>query len=372
MEFQLAWLSDPTVFSVQALPPVSDHELFATAEELAQGSSSLVQCLDGVWHAHFAMTPKDAPDALLQDGSGDDALQTITVPGEFQLQNPSWDPPHYVNTQYPWDGHEALRPPQISDTYNPTVTAVRRFTVEPARLDCGRVVLTLDGVEAGCAVYLNGSFVGYAEDSFTPHRFDVTKAVLSGENRLVLRVFKRCTGSWLEDQDFWRFSGIHRSVTLTFEPHTHLADLFVRTPLTGNYTRAFLEADLTIDRPQGDVTVRLTDALGAPLLERTMPAQASLSLREEVPHVRLWSAEAPTLYTLTVTLQHEVCRTMVGFRQFEMIDRVMCLNGKRLVFHGVNRHEFDCDRGRVMTEALLMQDMRDMKSMNWHVVWAER
>ncbi len=366
--FQLSWLSDPTVFSVNQLPPVSDHELFASPEELAREESSLVRTLDGTWGAHLAMNPDEAPEALLVSGEEDASLLPLQAPGEFQLQFPTWDPPHYVNTQYPWDGHEPLTPPQVSSVYNPTVTAVRRFEVTAAELDCGRVVLTLEGVEAACAVYLNGAFIGYAEDSFTPHRFDVTRVIRPGENRLAVRVFKRCTGSWLEDQDFWRFSGIHRSVTLTFEPRTHLADLFVRTPLEDDYTRAFLEADLTIDRPEGEAVLRLSDASGRVLLEKAVPAEAQMSLREEVPGVELWSAENPVLYTLTVTLRDEICRTMVGFRQFEMKNRIMCLNGKRIVFHGVNRHEFDCDRGRVMTGELLLRDLRDMKAMNVNAV----
>lgn len=368
MNFDRNWLSDPTVFSVNELPHVSDHEFFADEEEMRRGVSSFVRSLDGTWGAHFAMNPDGSPDALLTCGDEDEALTPITVPGEFQLQNPDWDPPHYVNVQYPWDGREALTPPQVSDTYNPTVIAVRRFELAEGDLACARVVLTLEGVEAACAVYMNGAFVGYAEDSFTPHRFDVTPALHEGENRLALRVFKRCTGTWLEDQDFWRFSGIHRSVTLTFEPRTHLSDLFVRTPLMENYTRAFLEADLTIDRPEGDVTLRLTAEDGSLLLNKVLPAEGKMTLREEVAGVQLWSAESPRLYTLTIALNGEISRTMVGFRQFEMKNRIMHLNGKRIVFHGVNRHEFNCDRGRVMTEELLLQDIRDMKSMNVNAV----
>lgn len=374
MEFQRSWLSDPEVFAVGQLEPVSDHEIFASSAEMKAGVSSLVRSLDGTWRAHFAMNPDGAPDLLLHDDSMDSALTPITVPGEFQLQNPAWDMPHYVNTQYPWDGHEKLEPPQVSSVYNPTVTAVRAFDLTDQDLDCGRVTLTFGAVEAAVAVYMNGAFVGYGEDSFTPHRFDVTPFVHAGANRLVARVFKRCTGSWMEDQDFWRFSGIHRSVTLTFEPRTHLRDLFVRTPLTEQYTRAHLEADLSIDRPLGQVNVRLTDKQDRVVLEKTMPAQAEMHLREEAPGVALWSAESPTLYALTVTLKDEngealeVARTMVGFRQFEMIEKVMCLNGRRIVFHGVNRHEFDCDLGRVMTPELLLRDIRDMKSMNVNAV----
>ncbi len=374
MDFTPAWLSDPEIFSVGELPPHSDHAIYRTQAEADAEATTLVRSLNGAWRAHFARNPGEAPEALLHSGEEDDALETIDVPCEFQLARPDWDPPHYVNTQYPWDGREALVPPQVSDTYNPTVTAIRRFTLTERDLDCGQIVLTFEGVEAAVCVYMNGRFVGYAEDSFTPHRFDVTPFVHAGENRLAARVFKRCTGSWIEDQDFWRFSGIHRAVTLTFRPRLHVADLFVRTPLEDDYRRATLCVDLTLSGGAGTAALCLTDASGAVVLQDERPAQESLSLRYPVEHPALWSAESPTLYTLTVTLRDargevaEVARTEVGFRQFEMIDRVMCLNGKRIVFHGVNRHEFDCRRGRVMTDGLLLKDIRDMKSMNINAV----
>ena len=373
--FDLKWLKDPEVFSVGLLPPCSDHDIFAGAAEADSGRSSLVQSLDGIWRAHFALRADEAPDSLIADGSGDAELMPVQIPGEFQIRNPAWDPPQYVNFQYPWDGHEDLVPPQVSDEYNPTVTCIRTFAVEAGKPeDCGRAVLTVGAVEAAAAVWLNGQFLGYGEDSFTPKRFDVTRAIRAGENRLVIRVFKRCTGSWLEDQDFWRFSGIHRSVTLTWEPKVHLEDLFVRTPLEEDYTRAFLEVDLKVDRPEGTAAITLTDRQGCTLLEKEVPCAEEISFRDEVPGVSLWSAEDPVLYTLRVTLKDqagnvaEVAQAEIGFRQFEMKDRIMCLNGKRIVFHGVNRHEFDCDEGRVMTEALLLRDLTDMKAMNVNAI----
>lgn len=373
--FDLRWLSDPEVFAVNQLPPCSDHRIYASPDEARTGVSGLVLPLDGTWCAHFARNPGEAPDSLLTDGSRDRELPAITVPGEFQLQNPDWDPPHYVNFQYPWDGHEALVPPQVSEEYNPTVTCIRRFTVAKDRLaGAGRVVLTFGAAEAALAVWLNGVFVGYVEDSFTPHRFDITSVVQAGENRLSARVFKRCSGSWLEDQDFWRFSGIHRSVTVTFEPRIHLGDLFVHTPLRDQYTQGTLKAELKLDRPEGTTEITLTDDEGRTVFSEMVPAAAEIRFSRAVEHPRLWSAETPTLYSLTVTLRDaegtvtEVAQTSVGFREFAMIDRVMCLNGKRIVFHGVNRHEFHCDLGRVMTEELLEQDMRDMKAMNVNAI----
>ena len=266
--FTTAWLSNPEIFSVNEQPVGSDHEFFATQQELTEGYTSLVRSLDGSWKAHFAMNPAGAPDALLTGSIMDGSLKEITVPCEFQLVNPEWDPPHYVNTQYPWDGHEDLKAPEVSEEYNPTVTCVKTFHLSLRDLQ-HRIILHLGGVEAAVLVYMNGREIGYAEDSFTSHSFDVTAAARVGENRLVLRVFKRCTGSWLEDQDFWRFSGIHRSVKLHFWPESHLADLRVRTPLTDNYTTAHLEALLTVAGRGGQARVTLMDQQGVVLYEET-------------------------------------------------------------------------------------------------------
>ena len=374
MDFNMAWLSDPTVFQVNRLPACSDHEIYATAAEALREETSLVRSLDGVWLAHFADNIADAPDSLLYDDSEDDELQEISVPCEFQLVNPDWDIPQYVNVQYPWDGHEALVPPQIPQKRNPTVTVVRTFDLTEKDLDCGRVVMTFHGVEAAMALYINGDFVGYCADSFTAQRFDVTPYVHAGQNRMAVRVFKFVAASWMNDQDFWRFSGIHRSVTLTFEPKMHLADVFVHTPLTENYTKAELHAELKLDRPKGSVRMTLTDEDGNALLDEKCDAAEEISLKADVGSVKLWSAEAPNLYQLTITLLDEngktceVSRVEVGFRQFEMIDKIMCLNGKRLVFHGVNRHEFCCDTGRVISEELMERDVRDIKRMNINAI----
>ena len=373
--FTAAWLSDPAIFSVNELPDCSDHEFFATRREMEENWSSLVRSLDGKWKAHFAINPAGAPDALLTGSIMDGSLREISIPCEFQLENPQWDAPQYVNVQYPWDGHEELKAPEVSEEYNPTVTCVKTFHLSLKDLQ-NRVILHLAGVEAAVLVYLNGHEVGYAEDSFTSHAFDISRYARAGENRLVLRVFKRCSGSWLEDQDFWRYSGIHRSVSLHFWPENHLMDLRVRTPLTDNYQTAHLDALLTVTGRGGQARVTLADQDGSVLYEATKPVSGQNQVQFEgvIPGVKLWSAEDPHLYPLTVTLTNdmgrvtEVSRTMVGFRQFEMIDKIMCINGKRLVFHGVNRHEFDCDRGRVVTREGILKDIQICKSLNINAI----
>lgn len=372
--FQPEWLSDPLVYSVGMMKPVSDHDFYATEDEAHAGASSFVRSLDGEWLAHLAMNPQESPDELLFSADRDAELLPMTVPGEFQLQYPHWDPPHYVNTMYPWDGLEPLVPPQVSTTYNPTVTAIRTFTVTEEEMRARRITLTFEGIEAAVAVYLNGSFIGYAEDSFTPHRFDVTDALIVGENRLCARVFKRCTGSWLEDQDFWRFSGIHRSVKLTFEPAMHLEDLRIRTPLSEDYTAASVEVMTEVLGDAGTVTLTLLDPQGNQVAEESYPAGEQSEATLAVEQAQLWTAETPNLYELWITLRNdageeiEISRVDVGLREFKKINNILCVNGRRVVFHGVNRHEFDCDHGRVVSEELMLRDIRDMKRMNINAV----
>mgnify|MGYP004662559121 FL=1 len=373
--FHPEWLGDPRIFAVNRLPACSDHEIFATWQEAEANHTTLVRSLDGTWRAHLALRAEDAPEVLIHRDDHRYPLHPMTVPGEFQLQYPQWDAPQYVNVMYPWDGHEEIRPPEVSE-HNPTVTAIRCFSLGEEELNCGRVVLTLNAVETAAAVYMNGSFVGYCEDSFTAHRFDVTPYVHKGENRLVLQVFKRSSASWLEDQDFWRFSGIHRSVTLTFEPRTHLEDIFVHTPLEDDFQHGRVTGEMKILRPVegGKVYVRLQapDGREAGHTEKAAAENVSFELPLEKPE--LWSAESPKLYTLRVTLadtdgqEIELSRVMVGVRRFEKKNRIMCLNGKRVVFHGVNRHEFDWEHGRAVPLATLEKDIRILKELNVNAV----
>lgn len=371
--FSPDWLADPYTFGVNRIPPYADHLVFATEQEADRQVSSLVKSLDGMWHAHFAMRPADAPDSLITGDAGVELME-IPVPCNFQLVNPEWDKPQYTNVQYPWDGWENLEAPQVSDVYNPTVTAVRRFTMAAEELQqASRVVLNFLGAEAALAVWLNGAFVGYGEDSFTPTRFDVTDHLRPGENRLVARVFKRCSGSWIEDQDFWRMSGIHRSVTLTMEPRTHLEDIFVTTPLHDNYTQGTLQAALKIRHPQGQVTLTLVSPAGDTVAQETRPAEAEMEFSLASGKVATWTAETPVLYRLTVTLADdqgtaEVSRVAVGFRMYEMKDKMVCVNGRRIVFHGVNRHEFDPDHGRVPSREMYIRDLTAMKELNINAI----
>ncbi|MCE5344254.1 MAG: DUF4981 domain-containing protein [Eubacteriales bacterium] len=373
ISYDLGYLCDPEVFAVGRLPAVSDHDTYAGAAEAACGCSSLRRSLNGRWKFHYAQTPQARPVGFEQPGYDCAGWAEIDVPGHIQLQG--YGKPQYINTQYPWDGRDALTPPQIPAEDNPVGSYVTEFEV-PASWADKRVTLTFNGVESACFVWVNGVLLGYAEDSFTPSRFDASAALVPGRNRLAVEVFRFCSGSWLEDQDFWRFSGIFREAELRAEPRAHVEDLFVHAVpaedlLTGELS---VEAVLTLPREPVTLTAELLDGDGKSVERFSLPAEERLRFTRKVTAPRLWSAEQPNLYTLRLTLhdasgaEREVAQTELGFRRFEIRNGLMLLNGKRILLHGVDRHEFGCHAGRALSEADMLWDVRMMKKNNINAV----
>ena len=358
MRSELSWLTDPAVFQVNRLNAHSDHVCYASRQELDQGVSSLRQSLDGVWRFLWSRAPAARPADFWRADYDDSAFGTIQVPGHIELQGRGQI--QYINSLYPWDGRAGLRPPQIDWEDNPVGSYVREFDLDPG-LRGKRVCISFQGVEQALYVWLNGSFVGYAEDSFTPSDFDLTPYIRETGNRLCVEVYKHSSAAWIEDQDFFRFSGIFRSVFLYAKPAVHLADLWLR-------------AGLEEDNATGTLSVRLLlEGAGAKVLCRLeRPDQGvlfdgELALRPEggylfsqplrFAHIRPWRHGAPALYRAALTLiapdgaVAEVVPYDIGFRRFELKDGLMLLNGERIVFRGVNRHEWNPDRGRAICQA---------------------
>ena len=372
MEPTLDWLENPEVFAVNRCAAHSDHKFYQNRAEMEHGGSALWQCLSGQWKFSYAKNPDERKKDFYKKEVCCKGYADIKVPGHIQLQG--YDRCQYINTMYPWDGVEALRPPHISKTDNPTASYVKYFTLEQAL--CGkRVFLSFQGVETAFYVWLNGSFVGYSEDTFTPSEFEITDYLCDGENKLVVEVYKRSSASWLEDQDFWRFSGIFRDVYLYAVPKLHVRDLFVHAELDGEYRHGTLrfETELLED-VDGTLRAVLKDALGDVVAQSERAIGKHMVMDLDAGEVCLWSAENPYLYTLELCLLDAAGEAVewisqpVGFRRFEMIDNVMCLNGKRIVFHGVNRHEFDPERGRAVTTEDMLWDIRFLKQNNFNAV----
>ena len=352
---ELNWLEDPRVFAVNRLDAHSDHT-WHTPE------GSLRQSLDGSWRFAYSPCPAARPADFWQADASLDGFGEIAVPGHIEMQG--YGQIQYINTMYPWDGRHFLRPPQIPWDDTPVGSYVRTFTLDPA-LEGKRVCVSFQGVERAFYCWCNGHFVGYSEDSFTPADFDLTPFLQAGENRLCVEVYKNCSGSWLEDQDFFRFFGIFRPVYLYAKPALHIEDLWLRASLDPDNTTGVLAPRLRLSAADGasleGCTLRCTVAApgGAVLWDAPMP------LREDgsgyvygqpvrLPGIRKWDHEDPALYTVTLTLRdaagtlQEAVPYQTGFRRFGLREGVMELNGERIVFNGVNRHEWNPASGRAI------------------------
>lgn len=371
--YDLSYLYDPEIFAVNRLPAVSDHDCYRTLEEAEAETSSLSFCLNGEWQFFYTENPAECPKNFWQPEFDRSQWAQIKVPGHIQLQG--YGTPHYTNIPYPWDGHERLTPPAFPSV-NPTGCYSRTFSLPEAWAE-EKVVLTFHGVESVLYCWVNGQFIGYGEDGFTPSHFDITDALKPGENLLVVQVIRFASCTWLEDQDFWRFSGIFRDVTLSARPKAHVQDVYVHTGLSDQYRKATVDAEVkvAIDDLNGILlTTQLLDAAGKVVGQQEAAAgDAPLTISFPVTTPHLWSAETPYLYTLRLILSHqgttlEVAQTRVGLRQVEIQNGVLLLNGRRLRIRGTNRHEFCAEAGRCITREHMLEDIRQIKRNNINTV----
>lgn len=367
--FDYSKVKDPRYFKDGRLEAHSDHVYYASESDLLTGVSEYTESLNGVWKFHYGNNYESTvPGFEKLDYSCAD-WNDIRVPAHIQMEG--YDVPHYVNTQYPWEGREDIRPGEIPEHFNPTASYVKYFTV-PERMKGKRIFISFQGAESGIALWLNGVFVGYSEDSFTPSEFELTDYVKEGENKLAAQVFKWTAGSWCEDQDFYRFSGIYRDVYLYTVPDVHIRDLRVRAIPDRTLSKGIIEI-CTETWGRGIARICLAYE-GKVCLENETELAGKNTWSWEIDDPKLWSAEKPNLYDLTIKVWNadkdlcEVIPEKVGFRRFEMKGNIMMLNGKRIVFKGVNRHEFSSINGRCVSEEELRKDLEVMKRNNINAI----
>ena len=372
-EPRLTWLEDPEVFAVNRKEAHSDHVYYENTEEMVLGADMpLRQSLNGTWYFSYAKNPTVRVKDFYKKDFDCRMFDSIEVPGHIQTQG--YDRCQYINTMYPWDGTEYLRPPMVSKEYNPVGSYVKYFVLEK-NLQDKPVFVSFQGVETAFYVWLNGVFIGYSEDSFTPAEFELTPYLQDGENKLAVEVYKRSSASWLEDQDFWRFSGIFRDVYLYAVPKTHIEDLSVKSTLDNSYKNGKLYLKLKISG-HTDCAVKavLLNAEEKIVFEKNIKGNSICEISGEVENVHAWSAEDPYLYQLYLYVEDhkgnliEAVPELVGIRTYEMIDKVMHINGKRIVFKGVNRHEFNVRRGRSIKKEDMLWDIEFMKQHNINAV----
>lgn len=379
-------IKDPKIFEENRLPARSDHRIYQTKEELLRENSSYCFDLNGIWKFNYAINTESTVDGFEGTEFDCKSWEDIRVPAHIQMEG--YDRPHYANIAYPWEGRQDLKPGETPMEFNPVASYVKYFTL-PEDFLKDSLILRLEGVESAAAVWLNGHYVGYAEDSFTPSEFDLTSFLTEGENKLAVQVVKWCAGSWLEDQDFFRFSGIFRDIYLYTRPKTHLNDIEIKQAFENNlFTNVKLDILLDISN-ETHIRLTLFDAMDMTLKQNQyknfddMPVAAKyegnltagenkISLTLNNPS--LWSAEMPNLYTLLIELFDnnnlvEVSSVKTGIRHFcKDSKNIMRLNGQRIVFTGVDRHDFSSTSGRAITYTEIEKDIVTMKENNINAV----
>ena len=394
--FDYSLVKDSQYFCDNRMEAHSDHVYYRDGNEMQTAvqdgtETSFRYSLNGLWKFHYARNYKSAVQGFEKEDYCCYDWDDIHVPAHIQMEG--YDAPQYANVQYPWEGHEEIYPGQIPERFNPVASYVKYFTV-PENMKGKRLFISFQGAESGLALWLNGAFIGYSEDSFTPSEFELTDYLKDGQNKLAAQVFKWTSSSWCEDQDFFRFSGIYRDVYLYTVPDTHAYDLQIRAIPEENLDVADLEIKVKT-WGKGSIAFRLEKDGECVLEEKKSLTEAGNEEADAEPfyiqktnssktvqnsfawkinNPKLWSAEDPQLYDLTIELYdeagtiQEVIPQKVGFRRFEMKNGIMTLNGKRIVFKGVNRHEFSSVSGRHVSEEELRKDLRIMKQNNINAI----
>lgn len=375
-------IKNPEIFEQNRLAAHSDHVCYKNELEKIKGKSSLRYDMNGLWKFAYAKNQSLAPCGFEAADYDCKNWDEIRVPAHIQMEG--YDVPIYTNTTYPWEADEFIKPGEVPEIFNPVASYVKYFAI-PENMKNKRVCISFQGVESGFALWLNGHYVGYSEDTFDPSDFELTDYIVEGENKLAVRVWKWTSSSWCEDQDFYRFSGIFRDVFLYAVPCAHVEDLSVVPTLNDTFDEGTLSVSIKADG-DGIASVKLYE-LGDLSVEKYDRAKLLLEefdieLRNKeicegscnVKNPLLWSAEKPNLYEVKIIVKDthgnetEFISQLAGFRRFEMVDGLMKLNGKRIVFKGVNRHEFSSITGRVPNRDEVIKDIVTMKKNNINAI----
>ena len=369
MNADMKWLDNPEVFKVNQLEPHSDHCYYLDYSDIKKEKNPLLQSLNGQWEFAYSKNVMERPVDFYKETFDASGFDKIMVPGHIELAG--YDKIRYINTMYPWEGKEYHRGAYSMEAtgaeegmfseaqYNPVGSYIKYFDLDKNM--CGkRIHICFEGVEEAMYLWLNGQFIGYAEDSFTPSEFDLTPYVKEKGNVLAVQVHKMSTAAFLEDQDFFRFFGIFRNVTLKAIPDVHLEDVWFKPVLNQDNESGSVSVSMKVSATDSQ---NVTAGFILKDREENILVEKSLQLNKENDHlegticvdlesVRLWDNHNPYLYHAYVELKAEdgslaeVIPYDIGFRRIEIIDKVVYLNGKRLIITGVNRHEWNARTGR--------------------------
>jgi beta-galactosidase len=380
------WNNNPEITHINSLPAratIVPYDKQSEAKLCNRDLSKRKVSLNGAWKFNFAENPASAPEDFYKNDYSLEGWDEIKVPANWQSEG--YDYPQYTNTRYPWSEKEPkLKPPYAPQGYNPVGSYVKEFTIPEEADISSPVTLHFAGVESCFYVWVNGCLVGFSKDSFSPSEFDITPYIVKGTNRVAVKVFRWCDASWLEDQDFWRLSGIFREVYIEYDNKISIYDLFAKTELNDSFDEAVLDCDVTIRNYDGEkkkitVTAELFD--GDKAVFKKISTDITLSgieferttISAAVSSPKLWSAEKPNLYTLVLSVEEDGVQThsvssRIGFKKFEIKNGLMMVNGKQIMFKGVNRHDFTCDHLRATDYNDLLHSVLLMKKYNVNAV----
>ena len=368
------WL-DPSVNRVNTVAPHSDFFAFENIQVAQTGDkaqSSRYLSLEGKWKFFFTKNHNDAPKDFFLPTFNDSKWEEFPVPGLFEL-NGHGDA-IYKNVGYAWATQFTPNPPLVEEKNNYTGSYRKEVSI-PSNWKGEQVFLHVGSATSNLSVWVNGKFVGYSEDSKSATEFNLTPYLVAGKKNLIaMQVMRWCDGSYFEDQDFWRLTGIAREVYLYARPKSHIEDVFITPDLVDNYTNGLLNIRLSAVQCKGkQAQLTLTDAQGNIVKSESIALNAANSLRWSVPNPKKWTAETPNLYKLRIDLLDatgtiETIEQNVGFRKIEIKDAQFLVNGQPVLIKGVDRHEMDPDGGYVVSTDRMLQDIRIMKQYNINAV----
>ena len=391
MDADIKWLDNPEVFRVNQMAAHSDHDYYLNYEDMSNQNHKLTQSLNGQWSFCFSRNVSSRPVNFYEEGYDISDFDKIMVPGHIELAG--YDQIRYINTMYPWEGKNYRRAAYSIDgagdgagmfseaQYNPVGSYVTKFDLNEEL--CGkRIRIFFEGVEQAMYVWLNGKFVGYAEDSFTPSEFDLTPYIREKDNVLAVEVHKMCTAAFLEDQDFFRFFGIFRSVSLKAVPAVHVEDMWLNPILNNDNESGRLETTIRVSSvvdKKVKARIIVKDIADGIILDSRFDLEEKNgelvgSVSDDIVNVKKWDNHSPYLYKTFLEIMDEdgklleVVPYRIGFRRIEIIDKVMYLNGERLVIVGVNRHEWNPRTGRCIGTDDMISDIDCMKRNNINAV----
>ena len=371
------WWLDPEVNEVNTMAPRAaffayETENLAKADQKARSERYL--SLEGKWKFNFSKDHDKAPRDFYSLKYDDSQWTDFPVPGILELNG--YGDAIYSNNDYPWRTQFRPEPPFVEERNNYT-GSYRKMVTVPADWKGERIYLHVGSATSNLMVWVNGKFVGYSEDSKVSAEFDLTKYLTPGkENLIAMQVMRWCDGSYLEDQDFWRFTGIAREVYLYARPQAHIADLFITPDLVNNYQDGTLEVKLNAVGAKGEtVMFSLKDKEGKEVAAQTakVGGNGEVKVNFDIKNPLKWTAETPNLYTLYTTLMDgkqvaEVVPQRVGFRKVEIKNAQVLVNGQPVLFKGANRHELDPVTGYVVSMDRMLEDIRVMKELNINAV----